>query len=84
MLQKLYRRRRQILMLGAALPLMQMGGGCDPVGFTAQIAAGYVNSAAVSLVQLGVSSIISTLLSAFPGSNLLRLLFVNGGVFPGV
>lgn len=82
-LLRTHRWSRRILIAVASLPLLQ-AGGCDPSAIFFQITAGFVNSAAVSLSQVALQSVITTLLNAFPGSNILRTLFVNGIFFPGL
>lgn len=82
MLAKWYRWGKRGLLAAAALPLLQMT--CDPSATLLQIGAGFANIVVTSTIQLFVQTAISTLVNTFPGSNILRALFVNAGFFPNV
>jgi hypothetical protein len=84
MLVRFHRWSRRLLLGAAALPFCQGVGGCDPVSTVVQFGTNFVNITAVSLSQLAVASVTQTLLGMFPGSNLLRMLFLNSGFFPGL
>lgn len=79
-----YRRwAKRILLVTAALPLLQTTG-CDPYASVLQLGTGVAGIIANSLTQTLVQSAIQTLLGMFPGSNILRALFINAGFFPGL
>ncbi len=68
---KLYRVRKKLLFVTAALPLFQMTGTCDPGAVSGQIAS--------SLLFAGFSAFVGsaqqTLLQFFPSSEILAALF---------
>lgn len=77
-----HRWSKRLCLAAAALPMLQ-AAGCDPT-LLLQLGANFTNIVAVSLGQTLVQSTISVLLNTFPGSNLLRALFLNAAFFPGL
>ncbi len=83
MWKRLYRMRRRILAVSAALPLMQ-AGGCviDPTGFAIDFATSFGLIVAQGVIGVVTSSIVQLLLRTFPGSDILQaLLGGNAGFF---
>ena len=70
----LYRWRKKILILCAALPLLQAAGTCDLIGIDSAFAQQFGSNLAFGIFGSVVRSTQSTLLQFFPGADLLNLL----------
>lgn len=82
MWHRIYRRRRRWLAAAAALPLLQTAS-CDPTAFFIQFGSNFASSVIQQVLVAGYSAMVSFLLQALPGSNILQaLLGGNAGLFP--
>ncbi len=82
MLLRTHRWARRLAFAAAAMPMMQMT--CDPAATILQTAAAVNGLIFTSITQLVISQAISTLVNTFPGSDILRALFLDAGFFPGL
>jgi len=70
---RVYRWRKRLLLLMAALPMLQMTGTCDP----GQIVGGVVGGVNLAVFNLLVGSARQTLIQDFPSADFLQLLLGN-------
>lgn len=68
--RRMHRWRKKLMMMAAALPMLQMTGTCDPFALNSTI-TGQLVSATFSLI---VGAIQSTLLQNFPSADVLQTL----------
>lgn len=71
---RLYRWRKKIMMLAAALPLLQATGTCDPFALNGFIASEYNQNLAFGVFGSVVRGVQTTLLTYFPSADLLQIL----------
>ncbi|MBX3394460.1 MAG: hypothetical protein KF841_03740 [Phycisphaerae bacterium] len=69
--KRMVRWQKRLLVLGAALPLFQATGTCDPFGLNSTI----FTSLTRTTFGIFVSTVQSTLLQFFPSSDILAILF---------
>ena len=70
----LYRWRKKILILCAAIPLLQTTGTCDPFALNSFFASQVGSDIAWGVFSTVVRTGISTALQFFPGANVLNIL----------
>ena len=71
---RLYRWRKKIMLLAAALPLLQATGTCDPFALNGFIASEFSQNLAFGVFGSVVRGVQTTLLTFFPAADLLQLL----------
>lgn len=82
MLARLHRSRRKLLVLTAAVPMLQVTG-CDPAALTVGFLTNFGSIVSQQVVVAGASAVAQIILRAFPGSQILQaLLGGNANFFP--
>lgn len=79
---RLHRYRKRLMVLTAAMPVLQMNGCADPVALAVDFTASVGSQIATGVVIAAAQTFVQFLLQKFPGADLLQaLLGGNAGFF---